>query len=414
MKNKFLINSFFRTSFLVISKLLALITIPLIARILGPEKFGQYNLIFAILNYALLFVNFGFVAYGTREVAKGKQKQIEITIFNSRLFYSIIVFILSNLIVIVLSFFNLQINLLIFFIAFLKLFSDAIKLDFYFYGQNNFLFPSLTSIIGQLFFFLFIIYIFPSNPTVLILITIYVLYNFIDSLLLLIRYKLTKKMSLINFNPKLAVQLFIKNFPLGFGSKTLSLILNLPIIFVAFYYTEKQLGTFTAPFKLYVVFSTFTQTVLFPAIPYLVRKFDNKEYSPTKLIRSLYLIFAFGVVLGCFLYFIHELKILNIFGDQYLQSVQIFKYITLFLFPLLPLNYYLILLINSYGADKQFMNIAIIQLLIFILLSFIFGSSSLTNMVLILFCTQLIGIIYFVYYLFFTKRVEFNETTISN
>jgi len=65
-----LIENFFSLSVLnIINYLFPLILIPYLTRILGVEKYGLYAFAFAIINYFVMLVNYGFDFSATRQAA---------------------------------------------------------------------------------------------------------------------------------------------------------------------------------------------------------------------------------------------------------------------------------------------------------------------------------------------------------
>ena len=63
-------NISFRVGGQIAAKLLGLVSVPIIARALGPEMYGQWNEILLISQYALIPINFGFLAFGVRKIAQ--------------------------------------------------------------------------------------------------------------------------------------------------------------------------------------------------------------------------------------------------------------------------------------------------------------------------------------------------------
>lgn len=77
-KKKTLIN-FLSLSILQIGNyVLPMITLPIISRIIGPEKYGAVNYAFAFAGYFIMLVNAGFDLYGTRQIIgfKGDREKI--------------------------------------------------------------------------------------------------------------------------------------------------------------------------------------------------------------------------------------------------------------------------------------------------------------------------------------------------
>lgn len=73
MSAKSTIQNFISTAILQIGNyVLPMITLPIISRIIGPEKYGAVNFAFAFVGYFTLVINAGFDLYGTRKVVACK------------------------------------------------------------------------------------------------------------------------------------------------------------------------------------------------------------------------------------------------------------------------------------------------------------------------------------------------------
>src|ERR1700744_1438335 len=68
-----------------------LITLPLIARIIGPDKFGVINYASAVIGYFTLIINYGFEMTATRVIAQCKKDQAVINKVFSNVLYTKIV-----------------------------------------------------------------------------------------------------------------------------------------------------------------------------------------------------------------------------------------------------------------------------------------------------------------------------------
>ncbi|MBI5206856.1 MAG: oligosaccharide flippase family protein, partial [Candidatus Firestonebacteria bacterium] len=58
----------------IINQVLGFFVTVYLARILGPGDFGKINFALAIITYFTLITNFGLPLFGTREIARDKEK----------------------------------------------------------------------------------------------------------------------------------------------------------------------------------------------------------------------------------------------------------------------------------------------------------------------------------------------------
>ena len=59
--------------------LFPLVTFPYIARVLGPEGKGEFDYVYAIVQYFILFANLGFPLYGIREISKNRENRQDLS-----------------------------------------------------------------------------------------------------------------------------------------------------------------------------------------------------------------------------------------------------------------------------------------------------------------------------------------------
>jgi O-antigen/teichoic acid export membrane protein len=93
-EKKVVINNIFSLfSVQVANYVLPLISIPIIVRIIGPDKFGLINYASAIISYFIIIVNYGFDLTATRQVAQNKEnKQYLQELFSIVLWSKILLF----------------------------------------------------------------------------------------------------------------------------------------------------------------------------------------------------------------------------------------------------------------------------------------------------------------------------------
>lgn len=87
----------------ILTSILALIITPVITRVLGPEKYGVYVFILAVITFAYLFFEFGFFTSGARLLAVSKDREKDRELIGAltlitvgvSLFFSLLLFIFS-------------------------------------------------------------------------------------------------------------------------------------------------------------------------------------------------------------------------------------------------------------------------------------------------------------------------------
>lgn len=80
-------NFIYNTLYQLLAIVLPLITTPYIARVLGPEKIGEYSYAYSVAYYFVMFIMLGLNNYGNRTIAMVRDNKKEL----SKTFYSIYV-----------------------------------------------------------------------------------------------------------------------------------------------------------------------------------------------------------------------------------------------------------------------------------------------------------------------------------
>lgn len=83
----------------ILNYVLPIITIPIIVRIIGPERFGIINYTSAIVGYFVLFIGFSFDLSATRLIAMNEDDDKEINLIFNRVFFAkTLLFLVSTVI----------------------------------------------------------------------------------------------------------------------------------------------------------------------------------------------------------------------------------------------------------------------------------------------------------------------------
>ncbi|AFD09082.1 oligosaccharide flippase family protein [Solitalea canadensis] len=139
----------------VANLLFPLITLPLIARIIGPEKFGVINYASSVIAYFVLIINYGFDMTATREVAQNKDNKEMLNHIFSNVFYAKALLVLfSTICFIPLLFYfpNLKDEKLVAVFSFLICFAWVITPNWLYQGLQDLTKIALFNLFTKLFF----------------------------------------------------------------------------------------------------------------------------------------------------------------------------------------------------------------------------------------------------------------------
>lgn len=104
--HKSVVESFFSLSILNgIVLLFPLLTMPYILRVVGPERYGVYGFIYILVQYVLVFNNYGFDFSATKEISQHRDDKDRVNrIFNAVIVCRLLLFVCVSLVFFLLSF----------------------------------------------------------------------------------------------------------------------------------------------------------------------------------------------------------------------------------------------------------------------------------------------------------------------
>ena len=116
-----------------------LFTIPYVSRVLGAENIGLFSYTYAVANYFVLFANLGIKNYGSRTIAMVRNNKEELNRnFSEILSIHIIFSIIVIFVYLVLLFFFVEDNLVIFLIQSIYIFAAVFDINWFFFGIEKF------------------------------------------------------------------------------------------------------------------------------------------------------------------------------------------------------------------------------------------------------------------------------------
>jgi len=354
---KLLINFSFRSIANLFSKAIGLITLPIITRALGPEGYGNFNLIILIVAYTTVPINLlGLRSYGIREIAGNrKSDQYAINILSMQNTVSILAVFISTII----TFFIFKENLFLYsmiIIGYLMVFSNASNLEFFYVAKKDLVFPTIARLIGQGVYVVGVISLIKNPNDLPILVFLTVLTSALSILIQLRKFHLNFGKVKLKLNFKETFGTFKKTYKLGISQSLEGLYPSIPQLLIPIFLGTYALGIFAGGYKVYSILMMFYVTLFYAMAPYLVKL---NEY-PVNLRRKYHLfifilITFFGLTTGMILYFFGEPILLLILGDKFHESVVVFNVLSLTLIPLTPINMLILNILIFSDNDKYYL-----------------------------------------------------------
>lgn len=372
-----LINNFFSLSILnVINYAFPLILIPYLTKVLGVENFGKYVFSFAIIQYATLFVSYGFDYSATKYVSinrenKNKLSSIFINVLTLRILISlictIIIYVTCEIIFDNSHDKKLYLNGIGVFIGY------ALNPLWFFQGMEKMKFVTIINFISKLVSTLLVfIYIKDKNSLELV--------NLFFSVASLISGILSIFLAAYIFNLKLITPKLIElkkhlfeGWSLFLSTIFMSMYRETNVLMLGTFTDYKIVGYYSAAEKIIKaiqsVISPFT-SILYPFFGRKLNNINEKDKILTVFFKFTKYYSLLIFILVILLYLFSNFIIFNVFGSNYTNSVLNFKILILVVF-FGGLNYLLgIVGLINLGFEKEFTSSVFISSFVSILLGY--------------------------------------------
>lgn len=319
--------------------ILPLLTIPFLARSLGPSSLGQLAAIQSLFATLGFIIEYGFNFSAVNQVSINRSNISKLTsifgdVTSAKILLSVLYLIISLIIYLFIPVFRE--DTLVFWVAFAGGLTQGFTLMWFFQGIEKISTIATIDIIFKLAYVLLVIVLVKSSNDLLIVVTL----QFITSLASLItgifiakKYinKPTIKFSgaLLSIKEGGGMFLFRGLTLLRTTASSAILRIFVPSASVAYYANAEKLTN--------VSYSAFTplNQVFFPRISYLVHhEFESAKVQFRKYLK---IIFLMSVVSSILAYILAPVAVEIIFGPQYLKTIDIFRIILLSI-PIVSIN----------------------------------------------------------------------------
>jgi O-antigen/teichoic acid export membrane protein len=327
-------NIFWLTFSEIVSKLLIFLGILYLARVLGKAGFGLFSLSMATAMYFLTVTDVGLPTYGTREIARNKEKTAELySVLNSLRFFLAISLIFLFAAILYFISMPLEKKLILLAGAFYAI-GWALSADWVFRGLEKMQYIVIGRVAGSLLFLSGVLLLVKSFSDTVLAAIIYSFTFLIGSLILL--FLLGWKFSIPFY-----LRISFKKWKLHIKESiflALNIVFNrisifIPIYFMGLWSTHEELGLFSAPHRLAIIITEsvgLIMTAFFPTLSNLYVT-DKEAFKETNL-RLLKLIII-SVMPMCIIATVFSQDIIILlFGSVYIESTKIFNILIWFSF----------------------------------------------------------------------------------
>ena len=305
-------------------KFIGFLSTAYLARVLGKSGFGSISIGISVLSYALVLADCGLTALGIRKIASDpKANDITGQILNGKLILAVVIFLLTTLITFALS--GLSENTYIILNYLFFLFPAAFMLEFFFVGSQKMDTVAYVRILGTIIYFLLVVIFIRDRGDAVLTGIAWTFGGVTTALFFFLFYK--KRGLSFHFN---GIRYFIKilkeSFPLGMASYISQFTVAFPVVYIAYIAGNSQAGIFSAAFKMIGLFLVFDRVFVTLFLPKITGVISNREISLEKIFGTvLKIVVCLTLIVSMFLYLFSDFIIIKVFGDDYTESILIFK-----------------------------------------------------------------------------------------
>lgn len=355
-------NLFSLTFVQIVTYIFPLISVPIISRIIGPDKYGIINFGVAYVAYFTLLISYSFDYTATRKIAKDPDNKANRNLVFSEVFYTqCLLFTFSTTIFILLLYIipalEVKKNILIF--SFFLCIATLFTQNWLFQAMQDLSKVALFNLISKVLFTVLIILLIRKNSdyiwqpiligTIQISISIFSFcWAFNKYEIKFIKIPITRCFKLLWEDKLVFFSLVFVNFYTTTNT-----------VFLGLYQNEEQIGYFTAGQRLIVIAQSVLAMPLAQSLyPYIGKAFGESKEKGIKVAQKIIpLIILFIGLASVIMYLLGPIVIRLFYGEKFEPAIHVFQILSIL--PLIfSLNNVLgIQIMLNIGMDKYFFRV---------------------------------------------------------
>jgi O-antigen/teichoic acid export membrane protein len=342
-----------------------LISIPIISRIIGPDKFGVINYSTAFVAYFILLISYGFDLTATRRVAQDPNNfNLRNQVFSEVLNAKILLFLISAVLFIIglYIFPPLSLEKKVAVFSFLACIGAILTQNWLFQAMQDLPKVAILNLISKLLFSLGILAIVHKKDDYIWIPLLTSMLQISFAVLSLIwaynRYQLKFK-----FLPlKLTIAFIISERAVFLTSVVTNLYTTTNIIILGLLQNEAQVGYYTAGQRLMDVVSNIINMPLSQALyPFLSLAFRESKENGILVVQKLTpLIVFFTLAMSVVMFFIGPTLLILFFGNTFEPSIAVFRILVFIPLVISVNNIFCIQIMLNLKMDNIFFKITLI------------------------------------------------------
>lgn len=338
--------------------ILAFITFPYLVRVLQVENFGAVVFVQGIIQYFVLFTDYGFNLLGPKEIAQHDSIKERGKIFASIFCAKLILLLISTIVFICMligaKYIN-DIDITLYSVVYLMVIGNVIFPIWFFQGIQQMRYITIVNIIGR-FLSVACIFYFVKAPSD------YILAGLFQAIVPLIAgicswIILWKKYREVFVLPKFknVKQVFIDAWEIFTSTIAINLYTASNIVFLGLLTNNTIVGYFSGAQKIIQNINQLISPVTQAIYPYVSKTASNSKNDALKFLRKIVLILGGGNFIGSVLIFIFAEWIVDILlGAGYEQSILLLRILAFLPFIISLSNIFGIQTMLVFGMKKQF------------------------------------------------------------
>lgn len=338
--------------------ILAFITFPYLVRVLQVENFGAVVFVQGIIQYFVLFTDYGFNLLGPKEIAQHDNIKERGKIFANIFCAKLILLLISTIVFICMLIgakYIKDIDIILYSVVYLMVIGNVIFPIWFFQGIQQMRYITIVNIIGR-FLSVACIFYFVKAPSD------YILAGLFQAIVPLIAGTcswiiLWKKYREVFILPKFqsVKQVFIDAWEIFTSTIAINLYTASNIVFLGLLTNNTIVGYFSGAQKIIQNINQLISPVTQAIYPYVSKTASNSKNEALKFLRKIVLILGGGNFIGSILIFIFAEWIVDILlGEGYEQSVLLLRILAFLPFIISLSNIFGIQTMLVFGMKKQF------------------------------------------------------------
>lgn len=338
--------------------ILAFITFPYLVRVLQVENFGAVVFVQGIIQYFVLFTDYGFNLLGPKEIAQHDSIKERGKIFANIFCAKLILLLISTIVFICMLIgakYIKDIDIILYSVVYLMVIGNVIFPIWFFQGIQQMRYITIVNIIGR-FLSVACIFYFVKAPSD------YILAGLFQAIVPLIAgicswIILWEKYREVFILPKFknVKQVFIDAWEIFTSTIAINLYTASNIVFLGLLTNNTIVGYFSGAQKIIQNINQLISPVTQAIYPYVSKIASNSKNDALKFLRKIVLILGGGNFIGSILIFIFAEWIVDILlGAGYEQSVLLLRILAFLPFIISLSNIFGIQTMLVFGMKKQF------------------------------------------------------------